>query len=367
MYSKELEAIRRQNRFREREVADPEEEIIDLASNDYLGLAHKRAIFDRAVRRVRAYPWHGPKSSQLVGGYHPIHAEFEEKLCAANGFEAGIVVGSGYLANLSLIESLVRRKDVLFIDASFHASGMMALPLVQGRVVMFAHNDVEDLKRNLEATPCEGRRIIAVEGIYSMEGDRLSRAVFEIADRYDALLIVDEAHSAGVLGQNLLGVFDAYGIVPRSNHIKMGTLGKAYGSYGAYILASGHLIEYLQNRAKPIIYATAPSLVDTMIAIESFDYIQKHAEKLRYKIQKRQKCAFKILGTRMDGLILSLPVSCNAEALALKRKIGEAGFAIGAIRQPTVKEPILRIILRTSVSYRQICRLIRMARELFDA
>jgi len=346
-YLRELEALRRAGRFREPTSMDPA--CVDMASNDYLGLAHREKLFKRACRRVSAYPWHAPKSSLFVGGHHPIHREFERALCEANGFEAGVVAGSGFLANLGLIEALVRRGDTLYIDESYHASGMVAAKLVQGEVVTFAHNDPEDLIAKLAEGSGRGRKIIAVEGLYSMEGDRLKREFFDIAEWFDALMIVDEAHSSGTVGPRLLGVFDHYGIPIQERHIKMGTLGKAYGSYGAYILASKEIVSFLHNRAKPLIYATAPSLFDIALAHEGFDYIGAKRKKLHKKIKRLKRVAKKATGREPEGMIVPLPMPDIQTAIRLKEALKADGFEVGAIRPPTVKSPILRIILRTSV------------------
>ncbi|HFU74274.1 MAG TPA: aminotransferase class I/II-fold pyridoxal phosphate-dependent enzyme, partial [Helicobacteraceae bacterium] len=123
-YEKELAALKRSGRYREREIYD--ENIVDLASNDYLGLAYKSDLDHTAFATLQQYKVHGPKASMLVNGYHPIHQGFETALCEANGFEAGVVVGSGFSANIAMIESLVRRGDALFMDEKYHASGVLA-------------------------------------------------------------------------------------------------------------------------------------------------------------------------------------------------------------------------------------------------
>jgi 8-amino-7-oxononanoate synthase len=281
----------------------------------------------------------------IVNGYSSIHQEFEQKLAKANDFEDAIIVGSGFLANISMIESLVRKGDILFIDEQYHASGILASKLCGGGVIKFAHNDYKDLEQKLKENPAK-RQIVAVEGIYSMGGDILKKEFFELCQRYDFLMIVDEAHSSGVIGQNLLGVFDYYDIKPQSNHIKMGTLGKSYGSYGAYILASSHIIEFLLNRAKPIIYSTSPSIYDTALGIVSLEYIIKHKYKLRKKILQRQAIIKNILDIEVEGLILKVPVKDNQTVMKLKKMLNEKGYDVGAIRPPTVKSPIMRIIAR---------------------
>lgn len=345
-YEKELAALRHSGRYRERRIFD--EDIADLASNDYLGLAENHALFDAAVDRLSREKIHAPKASMLVNGYHRVHRDFERALCEANGFEAGIVMGSGFNANIAMIEALVRRGDALILDEKFHASGMLASKLVEGSVILFRHNDVQDLEAKLASCDAK-RRIVAVEGIYSMDGDLMAPEIFGVADRYDALLIVDEAHSSGVVGPNLLGVFDLYGIDPKPNHLKMGTLGKAYGSFGAYVLASGHIVSYLVNRAKPVIYATAPSLFDTVLADEALRYILENSQELHGKIDARRRIIQTTLGIEADGLIAAIPVGDNKKVMQIQQALLEENVLVGAIRQPTVERAIIRLIGRLGI------------------
>jgi 8-amino-7-oxononanoate synthase len=345
MYEKELKAIKNSNRFRQRQIFD--EDLVDFASNDYLGLAENRDIFKKAYDRVLSYKTLSPKASQLVNGYHPIHKEFELYLSEINGFEDGIVVGSGFLANLSLIEALPRKKDLLILDELYHASGMLSSKLVDAKVVKFRHNDPKDLQKILKDHEYQ-RAIVCVEGIYSMDGDMVDKEIFDICDDDNIILIVDEAHSSGVVGDNLLGVFEYLDIEIKSNHIKMGTLGKAYGSYGAYILASSEIISYLQNRAKAIIYTTAPSIFDISLALESVQYIQKNSKIFKDKIKDIVKLVEHIFGIKMEGLILKIEIDSSKKVLDLKEYAKNEGFLIGAIRPPTVKSSILRIIPRVN-------------------
>jgi len=347
MYQKELNALKKAHRFRERQLYDPE--LLDFASNDYLGLAEDKKQFKKAIKLLESYPTHAPKASMLVNGYHPIHQGFERTLASLNGFEAGLVVGSGFLANLGLIESLVRKKDHLFIDEEYHASGMMATGLLGDRVSTFKHNDPHDLERQLQANQAE-RKIVAIEGVYSMSGTIAKKEIFEVVNRHNALLIVDEAHSSGVIGENLLGLFEYHNITPQTNHIKMGTLGKAYGSYGAYILATREIISFLENRAKPIIYSTAPSVFDTALALVNIEKIANQPQKFKSKIEKRQAIVKSITGVDLKSLILAIPVPDNAMTQRLKEALILKGYLVGAIRQPTVAKPILRIIPRLGVS-----------------
>jgi 8-amino-7-oxononanoate synthase len=360
MYENELKALKKAGRFRERKIFDVR--LNDLASNDYLGLSTNKKQFKKAVKLVNEYTIQSSKASMLVNGYHPIHRMFEQEMAEQNGFEEGLVVGSGYLANLALIEALVRKGDMLFMDEEYHASGIMAAELLGDRVVKFKHNDVADLKEKLDAHPAK-RQIIAVEGIYSMGGDICKKEIFTLAEAYKSIMIVDEAHSAGVLGTNLLGIFEYYGISINERHIKMGTLGKAYGSYGAYILASAHIISFLVNRAKPIIYSTAPSVFDTALALVNMKYIRKKAEKLRTEILTRQMMVRRELGSHCESLIVPIEMPSNEHALFVQKGLMAQGYLIGAIRQPTVEKPIVRVILNLNVSIKKLRHALALIRH----
>lgn len=361
MYHNELNAIVKANRYRSRKLFD--ESLIDFSSNDYLGFAENKTLFERAVTQVSMYRFHAPKASLLVNGYHPIHEEFEDFLIRQSGFEAAIVCGSGFLANFSLIESLARKKDVLILDEEYHASGMVASKTVDAKVVICRHNDAEHLEEILQ-THTYQRAIIAVEGIYSMSGELLNPAMIAVADQYNALIIVDEAHSVGVVGEHLRGVFDLWGITPKENHVKMGTLGKALGSYGAYILCSSHISEFLLNRAKAIIYTTAPSLFDIALGYQGLLYILKHQDSLRAMIRSKQAIMKEKLGISMPGLIGVYHPHEGSDVVVMQEKLKEKGFLVGAIRPPTVERSILRIIPRINQENADVMRLCDSIKEL---
>lgn len=342
-YSSELQALKKSGRYRTREVYD--NTILDFASNDYLGLSHNKELHDSTCQALFKMPLHSSKASLLVNGYHQIHKDFESALCEANGFSDGVILGSGFSANIALIESLVRKGDMLFMDEKYHASGVLASNLNNINVKFFAHNDMAELKNLLHDSNAK-RNIVAVEGIYSMDGDLLHEDVFKICDENDALLIVDEAHSSGVIGNKLMGIFDYYKIKIKKNHIKMGTLGKAYGSFGAFILASSHIIEYLINRAKPIIYATSLSLYDTLLAHNALKYILANTKTIKSEIKQRQEIVYKELGVKIDGLIVAILIDDNKKVIEIRDELKKRGFAVGGIREPTVECAIIRIIAR---------------------
>ena len=356
-YENEIKALKKSGRYRSREVVN--NNILDFASNDYLGLSHNKELHKSTCQTLSKLPAHSSKASLLVNGYHQIHKDFEDALKEANGFEDAVVLGSGFNANIALIEALVRKGDVLFMDEKYHASGVLASNFGHVEVHFFAHNDMQELKSLFVRFPYAKRKIVAVEGIYSMDGDILKKEVFDICDEENALLIVDEAHSSGVIGENLMGVFDFYKIQIKPNYIKMGTLGKAYGSFGAFILASEHIIEYLINRAKPIVYATSLSLYDTLLAHNSLKYIIQNREILKEEIRLRKKIVFEELGIKVDSLIVPILIDDNKKVIEIKEELQNKGFAVGAIREPTVPKAIIRLIIRVGQSpqeLRAICR-----------
>ena len=358
-YEKELAALKRSGRYRERKLFN--ENLIDLASNDYLGLSHNKALMDEAYKRVSSYESHASKASMLVNGYHPIHANFEKALCEANAFEDGIILGSGFSANVAMIETLLRKGDELFMDEKYHASGVMSTKLNDAKTTYFKHNDANELEEMLKASTSK-RKVIAVEGIYSMDADLLNIDIIHLADQYDALLILDEAHSSGVIGKRLMGILDYYNLPVKENYIKMGTLGKAYGSFGAYILASSHIIEYLINRAKPIIYATAPSLFDTALGQVSLEYILENSQDLNLQIKEHQAIVKDVLDIKIDGLIVPIDIADNRKVMKIQAELMEKNYLVGAIRQPTVDSAIIRLIARLGVSQKDlfnVCNLIQ--------
>jgi 8-amino-7-oxononanoate synthase len=361
LYSKELSSIKKSNRFRTRELFD--ESLMDLASNDYLGLATNQKNFEKAYERVLKEKYHSPKASMLVNGYSRIHKQFEDKLCEVNKFEAAVIVGSGFLANISMIEALCRKNDTIFIDEDYHASGILASKLLRPeQVIVFKHNDNQDLEEKILNNKRSGRVIIVIEGVYSMGGDLAPIEIFHTADSYKAILVVDEAHSSGVIGESLLGIFDYYKITPNKYHIKMGTLGKAYSSYGAYILASQEIIDFLVNRAKPIIYSTAPSLFDTALGYESLKFIIENKKELKEKIDKKLNIIYKELGIESKSLIIPILIGDNKKVKEIQEVLKKHGYLVGAIRQPTVKEAIIRLIAKIDIEddiLTNVCKLLK--------
>ena len=342
-YDNATRALKKASLWRARSVASPD--LLDFASNDYLGLRRDKKQAQRAFAKLCSVGVFAPGASMLVNGYHALHHECEELLCAANGFERGVILGSGFLANVALLESLVRTRDVLFIDSHYHASGQLAARLLGERVRVFAHNRPDSLRELLLREPRakDSQWLIAIESVYSMSGEIAPRAFAELATEHNALLLVDEAHASGTIGRNLLGYFDYHSLPIAPNYIKMGTFSKSYASYGAYILAHSDIIDFLTNRAKPLIYSTALSLFDTALAFVNLCHILRHSARLSKRLQERQKIWGNALGRAFHTPIIPIPLHSSAETLAAQRFLAKEGFCVGAIRPPTVSEPMLRI------------------------
>ena len=347
-FDKELDAIKKANIYRKRELFDSE--LIDFASNDYLGLSTNKKIFNKSCRYLTKQRYFSPKASTMVNGYHKIHKKLEKLLCDMNGFEDGIIVGSGFLANIAMFESMPRNNDMLLLDENYHASGLMASKLSKGKVGVFKHNDIEELESLLIQYHNKYNKIIvAAEGVYSMSGDMANPKIYSLCNKYKCMLIVDEAHSSGVIGKNLNGWFDYNNFEIKENHIKMATFSKAYGSYGAYILSTKQTISYLENRAKPVIYSTALSLFDTAYAYFAIRYIKKNKQKINIKINKIQNIVKEKLNIDMPALILPIEQNTNKSTKYIQQKLKKHKFLVGAIRQPTVKKPIIRIIPKLNI------------------
>ncbi|QCI27509.1 aminotransferase class I/II-fold pyridoxal phosphate-dependent enzyme [Caminibacter pacificus] len=352
MYKKELDILRKKGRFRERKIYD--ENIIDLASNDYLGLAQNENVRKNAFSHALNFKSHGAKASMLVNGYHPAHKLLEDYLKELNNFEDALVLGSGFLANMALFE-LGRKGDLFLVDEEYHASGIVGAKLTKAEVRFFKHNDFEDLKKKSEDFKKFKRVFVVTEGIFSMMGDKVKKEICEFAQEI-GFLIIDEAHSVGICGENLLGVTQEYDLNPQKT-IKMGTLGKTLGSYGAYILADEEIISYLLNRAKSVIYTTALSPIDSLLAYYALKEIQENLSHYKTLVNQRK------LTYNLESLIKIIPAKSNEFLQKRQKELLNRNVLVGAIRPPTVKSPIFRVILRTNTDLKTIDETIKFLGE----
>ncbi|NPA87543.1 MAG: pyridoxal phosphate-dependent aminotransferase family protein, partial [Epsilonproteobacteria bacterium] len=297
---------------------------------------------------------HGSKASMLVNGYNQAHKLLEDKLKELNNFEDALVVGSGFLGNLALFE-LGRKGDLFLVDSEYHASGIVGSKITGAKVEFFNHNDLNDLKEKAKDYKKYKRVFVVVEGIYSMAGDLVSKEITDFAQEI-GYLIIDEAHSVGVVGKNLMGITDEYNLNTKKT-IKMGTLGKALGSYGAYILGNGEVISYLLNRAKSVIYTTALSPMDSLLAYFALEKIESNLSEFKFKINQRK------LKYNLDSLIKIIAEKDVNTLLEKQKRLLNQNVIVGAIRPPTVKQPIFRIILRTNVEMDIISKTIKKLGE----
>lgn len=359
-YSKELEIMQKKGILREKKLRSPS--LLDYASNDYLGLSTHKALLNQTIKILKSYPYHSPIASMAINGYHQIHFEFEEFLKSYFGFPSATLFGSGFLANIALFETLVRKGDVIFIDELYHASGQLPARLLENQAIFFSHNNPQDLREKIAKTPVKGRTIIAIEGIYSMDGDISDIAFSEIAKEFGALLIVDEAHSSGVLGENLKGYFDYHNLPLQDHYIKMGTLSKAYGSYGAFVLAQKNIIDFLFTKAKTSIYTTAPSLFDIALAHCNLNYVKEHTQTIKQKLLAQREAFSSLVSTSSQLAIL--PFESQERMLEVAKILEQEGFLVGSIRKPTTQTPRLRISLNIKNSKMQTQKLCKILKNL---
>ncbi len=329
---------------------------INLASNDYLGLSTHPKVAAAASGAALRYGA-GSGASRLVSGNLELYAQLENRLAKVKGTEAALVFPSGYHANLGLISALAGPGDTIVMDRLAHASLVDAARLSRARIKVFPHNDAEALDGILARTPSE-KKIVLAESVYSMDGNLApARALAEVCEKHQALLILDDAHGFGVIGTTGRGVQE---ILPRrySGLIVMGTLSKAMGALGGYIAGSRVLADYLINRARTFIYTTAlpPSILASALAsIEVlFDSTEGPAllERLRANRDVLAR-GLKHLGYPVKepgSAIFPVIVGEDDRALRLAQLLMEQGFFAPAIRPPTVPKGESRI--RISISAR---------------
>ena len=326
---------------------DTEKAVVhDFSSNDYLALSlHPDLI--ATSRKYLEMAGAGAGAARLMSGDLTLYHELEKKIAELKGQEAALLFGSGYLANCGIIPALVGRQDVLFCDRLNHASIYDGCRLSRARLIRFQHNDLNHLEDLLKSKRGKGEALIVVESIYSMDGDRspLKELIF-LKEKYGCLLMVDEAHATGLFGANGGGVIEEEGLSTQVD-IAMGTFGKALGSYGAYVAASGSMVDYLVNRARSFIYSTAlpPAVVGASIA--AIKIVQEQPE-LRRKLFDKVNLFKSIL--RQGGLeglgssqILPVLVGESSTALYLAEKLRRKNIFATAVRPPTVPEGTARL------------------------
>jgi 8-amino-7-oxononanoate synthase len=330
-------------------------EVLLFCSNNYLGLANHPEVVE-ASRQATARYGASASSSRLISGHMSPHRELEEHIAAWKSLEASLVFSTGYQANLGTITALTGPDDVVLSDALNHASIIDATRLSRARVEVFRHNDMAHLEERLAASAGARRALVVSESVFSMDGDLAPLAeIVGLAKKYGAWTMVDEAHAAGVFGKGGAGLADELGLTGEID-VHVGTLGKALGSFGAYVAGSRRLVDWLVNKARPFIFTTGlpPAAVAAAgAAIRICEREPERAAGLRRRVRA--------LGERLRAAGLDVPhaqsqilpvwIGESERTVAVMRALLEQGIYVAAIRPPTVPRGTSRLRLSVMATH----------------
>ncbi|MDB6088542.1 MAG: 8-amino-7-oxononanoate synthase [Gammaproteobacteria bacterium] len=338
--------------------------LVDFSSNDYLGLAHHPAIA-AAMSECAARCGAGSGASHLVTGHGVEHARLEEELAAFTGRERAVLFSTGYMANLGVITALAGRGELVLLDRLSHASLIDGALLSGARFKRYAHADVAAAERAL-AESSEDAAVVATDGVFSMDGDVAPlRQLARAAKAHRAWLVVDDAHGLGVLGASGRGSLEQFGLSCDDAPVLIGTLGKAFGSFGAFVAGASDLIEFLIQKARPYIYTTAlpqPVAAATRKALELVQREPWRRERVLALTARFKKAAGAAAVALADSNTPIQPVVLGSSEAALlaQQELLEAGFWVVAIRPPTVPKGSerLRITLSAAHSEEQVDALV---------
>ena len=325
-------------------------EMINFASNDYLGLAGDERLIQAAVAATQEFGT-GSTGSRLLSGHRELHRQLEYAIASLKQTEEALVFSSGYLANLGTIAALVGKRDLILSDQYNHSSLKNGAILSGAVVVNYAHADIEDLKSQLAQHRQQYRRcLIVTDSVFSMDGDLCPLPqILAIAKQFNSMVLVDEAHATGVLGTTGAGCVEYFGCTGQTL-IQVGTLSKALGSLGGYVAGSATLIDFLRNRAPSWIYTTALSPADTAAALEAVQIVQQEPERRTQlscnvvtlkQLMQEQLPHLKLLPS--ESPILCFQLASATDALTAGQLLKAAGIFAPAIRPPTVPTSRIRI------------------------
>lgn len=334
-------------------------ELINFSSNDYLALAEDGRLARAAAAAARRYGC-GAGASPLVSGYSPPLQALEHALAAWEGTEAALVFSSGYAANVALLGSLVGRGDAVFSDALNHASLIDGCRLSRAAVHVYRHKDAHHLADLLQKEGRHARRrVIVSDTVFSMDGDVAPLAeLVELAERFDCLLVIDEAHATGVLGERGRGLTDGLDPVlwPSDRILKVGTLSKALGAQGGFVCGSRRLVAWLVNQARPYIFSTALAPPIAAAARRAVTVVQQEPQR-RYRVlalaEQLRRELRETGGNVGDSCcqIVPLIVGEAQQAMRLSRCLEEQGLLVPAIRPPSVPEGGARLRFSVTVAH----------------
>jgi glycine C-acetyltransferase/8-amino-7-oxononanoate synthase len=335
------------------------EPVLLLCSNNYLGLADHPRVREAAAEAAMRWGA-GAGASRLISGTMTIHRRLEERLASFERSEACLLFGSGYLANLGVISALAGRGDIVFSDELNHASIVDGCRLSRAQVVVYRHLDVEHLewgmRRHGSRGEAAGRRLIVTDSVFSMDGDVAPlAAIVEIAQAHGARVVVDEAHATGVLGPAGRGAIADAGLEGEID-VTVGTLGKALGSYGAYICADAELVRFMINTARQFIFSTAPAPPAAAAALAALEVLEERPHRVQ-RLQLNARAlrralageGFSVADTEMP--IVPLVVGDERTAMRMCELAITRGVFAQAIRPPTVPAGTSRLRLATMASH----------------
>lgn len=318
---------------------------MDLAGNDYLGLRHHPAVVAGAAAAAQTYGG-GAGASRLVTGTLPVHEELEAALTGLTGAASALVLSSGYAANLAVLSSLADRSTLVVSDAHAHASLIDGSRLARCDVAVTAHNDVDAVEAALASAPPRARRIVIVESIYSVLGDRAPlRDLVEVTERHGALLVVDEAHAIGVAGSRGEGGLAEAGLIDREHVIATGTLSKSLASQGGFVLAHPVVRDHLVNTARPFIYDTGLAPAAAGAALAALDVLTREPH-LPARVREHAATLARAAGIPApDSAVMSVPMPGPQQALVAVATALDAGVRIGCFRPPSTPDGSSRLRL----------------------
>jgi 8-amino-7-oxononanoate synthase len=329
--------------------------VLLLCSNNYLGLADHPRVREAAAEAAMRWGV-GAGASRLVSGNMTVHRRVEEQIAEFKGSEACVLFGSGYLANTGVISTLAREGDVVLSDALNHASIVDGCRLAKARTFIYDHCDMEHLEWGLREAA--GRAsLIVTDGVFSMDGDVAPLPeIVELARQYDARVMVDDAHGTGALGPGGRGSVAAAALEDEVD-VVVGTLGKALGSYGAYVCCSSEMAEYLVNSARTLIFSTAlppPAVAGAMAALEILRTEPQRVDRLRRNgaLLREALAAEGLDPGDSETQIVPLVVGDPAQAVKSCEQALQRGVFAQAIRPPTVPEGTCRLRLAVMASHR---------------
>lgn len=322
-------------------------EVILLSSNDYLGLATHPEVMEAAIAATKRYGT-GSGASRLVSGTLPPHAHLEATLARFKGTEAALLFGAGYLANLGVIPALLGKSGLILADRLCHASVIDACRLSQADFRVFRHGDCEHVEVLLRRRTTDRPTLIITEGVFSMDGDLAPLPdLVSLAERYGAMLYVDDAHGTGIMGVTGRGTVEHFDL-ERRIPFQIGTLSKALGSHGAFLVGTRDLVQYVINSARPFIFTTALPPAVAAASSAALTVIDREPERRARLWSNRQRFfdGLKALGCRLTPTaspILPVLIGDAARASTFAERLLARGVYAAAIRPPTVPDGTSRI------------------------